>query len=49
MTTLVALNVITASRTIAVAAAAALLLLNAIGLRTVSAAFDRERLVTGTP
>jgi ABC-type transport system involved in multi-copper enzyme maturation permease subunit len=48
VTTLIALNVISASRTTAAASAVALLLLNAIGLRTVSAAFDRERLVTGT-
>jgi ABC-2 type transport system permease protein len=48
MTTLIALNVIPASATTAATAATALLLLNAIGLRTVSAAFDRERLVTGT-
>ena len=48
MTTLIAVNVIPASRAVAVAAAVALVLLNAIGLRTVSAAFDRERLVTGS-
>ena len=48
VTTLIAVNVIRASVTTALVAAAALLLLNAIGLRAVSAAFDRERLVTGT-
>jgi len=47
MTTLIAVNVISASRATALATAAVLVLLNAVGLRTVSAAFDRERLVTG--
>ena len=47
VTTLIAVNVISASRTTAVLAATALVLLNAIGLRAASAAFDRERLVTG--
>ncbi len=44
---LVALNVIPASLATAAVAAAALLL-NRLGLRLVSAAFDRERLITGT-
>jgi ABC-type transport system involved in multi-copper enzyme maturation permease subunit len=47
LTTLVALNIIKASLVTALVAAAALLLLNRIGWRLVSAAFDRERLVTG--
>jgi len=45
---LVALNVIPASLVTVVVAAAALLLLNRLGLRLVSATFDRERLITGT-
>ncbi len=45
---LVALNDIPASLVTAAVAAAALLLLNMIGLRLVSATFDRERLITGT-
>jgi ABC-type Na+ efflux pump permease subunit len=45
---LVALNVIPASLVTTVVAAAALLLLNRLGLRLVSATFDRERLITGT-
>jgi len=45
---LVALNVIPASLVTALVAAAALLLLNGLGLRLVSATFDRERLITGT-
>jgi ABC-type transport system involved in multi-copper enzyme maturation permease subunit len=49
LTTLVALNIIRASLAIALVAAVALLLLNRIGWRLVSAAFDRERLITGTP
>jgi len=48
LTTLVAFNVIKASLVTALIAAAALLLLNRIGWRLVSAMFDRERLVTGT-
>jgi len=48
VTTLVALNVITASLVTALVAAAALLVLNSIGWRFVSATFDRERLITGT-
>ena len=47
LTTLVALNVIKASLAIALVAAAALVLLNSIGWRIASAAFDRERLITG--
>ncbi len=45
---LVALNFIPASLVTAAVAAAALLLLNRIGLRLVSATFDRERLITGS-
>ncbi len=48
VTTLIALNVISASLATALTAGAALVLLNSIGLRAVSAAFDRERLVSGT-
>jgi ABC-type transport system involved in multi-copper enzyme maturation permease subunit len=48
LTTLVALNVIKASLATALIAAAALLLLNRIGWRFVSATFDRERLITAT-
>ena len=46
LTTLVAFNVIAASPITAGVAAAALLLLNGVGWRIASAAFDRERLVT---
>jgi hypothetical protein len=48
VTTLVALNVIKASLVTALIAAAALLLLNRLGWRLTSAAFDRERLIAGT-
>jgi len=48
LTTLIAVNVIPASGTTAAVAVAALVLLNVVGLRAVSAAFDRERLVTGS-
>jgi ABC-type transport system involved in multi-copper enzyme maturation permease subunit len=48
MTTLVALNVITVSLGAGLIAATALLLLNGIGWRLVSAMFDRERLIVGT-
>jgi ABC-type transport system involved in multi-copper enzyme maturation permease subunit len=48
VTSLVALNVIHPTLGFAVAAAAALLVLNGLGWRITSAAFDRERLVTGT-
>jgi ABC-type transport system involved in multi-copper enzyme maturation permease subunit len=47
LTTLIAFNIITASRLTALIAAAALLLLNLLGWRFATAAFDRERLVTG--
>lgn len=46
VTTLVAFNVIKASLVTAFVAAGALLLLNRIGWRVTSAAFDRERLTT---
>jgi ABC-type transport system involved in multi-copper enzyme maturation permease subunit len=45
---LVALNIIPASLVTAAVAATALLLLNRLGLRLVSATFDRERLITAT-
>lgn len=48
LTTLVAVNVITASTALAVVAGAALAVLNALGWRLASAAFDRERLTVGT-
>jgi hypothetical protein len=48
MTTLVGLNVIRVSLLAGLVAAAALLLLNWIGWRLVSAMFDRERLIIGT-
>ena len=48
VTTLVALDIIKVSLVSALVAAAALLLLNGIGWRVVSALFDRERLITGT-
>jgi len=48
LTTLIALNVIPASVAVAVIAAVALMMLNGIGWRIASAAFDRERLITGT-
>ena len=47
LTTLIAFNIITASRVTALVAAAALLLLNRLGWRFAAAAFDRERLITG--
>lgn len=47
VTTLIAANIITASRVIALVAAVTLLLLNRLGWRLATAAFDRERLVTG--
>ena len=46
VTTLLALNVIVPSLPIALVAGAALLLLNVMGWRLTSAAFDRERLIT---
>lgn len=48
MTTFLALNIIQASLGMALVAAAALVGLNGIGWRIASAAFDRERLITGT-
>jgi ABC-2 type transport system permease protein len=48
VTTLVGFNVIKASLVAGLVAAAALLLLNRIGWRLVSATFDRERLIIGT-
>jgi ABC-type transport system involved in multi-copper enzyme maturation permease subunit len=48
VTTLIALDVITVSLVGGLVAGAALLLLNAIGWRLVSAMFDRERLIIGT-
>jgi ABC-type Na+ efflux pump permease subunit len=48
VTTLLALNVVSASLGLALFAVAALLVLNTVGWRIASAAFDRERLVTGT-
>ncbi len=48
VTTLIALNVIKPSAILAVTAAAALILLNFLGWRTASRAFDRETLITNT-
>jgi ABC-type transport system involved in multi-copper enzyme maturation permease subunit len=48
ITTLIALNAIRPTLALAVAAAAALLLLNRLGWRMTSAMFDRERLIAGT-
>ncbi|HEX3786395.1 MAG TPA: ABC transporter permease subunit [Pseudonocardiaceae bacterium] len=48
VTTLLALNAITASFPLAVVGVVVLLLLNRLGWRLVSASFDRERLITGT-
>jgi ABC-2 type transport system permease protein len=45
---LIALNVIHATLGLALAVAAALLILDGLGWRIVSALFDRERLITGT-
>ncbi|MFZ0088369.1 MAG: ABC transporter permease subunit [Solirubrobacteraceae bacterium] len=45
---LISFNVITASTTVAVLLAAALLAVDALGWRAVAAMFDRERLITGT-
>ncbi len=47
VTTLIALNVIHATRGLALALGAALLLADRLGWRIVSAMFDRERLITG--
>lgn len=48
VTTLIAFNVTPASLTTALVAAATLLVLDAAGWRIVAAAFDREKLITGT-
>jgi ABC-type transport system involved in multi-copper enzyme maturation permease subunit len=48
VTTLIAFNVIHATLRLAVLLAVALLLANRLGWRVVSAAFNRERLITGT-
>ena len=48
LTTLIAFNVIHVSLQIALAFGIALLVLNRVGWRFVSALFDRERLITGT-
>ena len=48
LTTLIALNVIPATLVIALVAAVGLVALNGIGWWVASAAFDRERLITGT-
>jgi ABC-type transport system involved in multi-copper enzyme maturation permease subunit len=48
VTTLIALNVIHATLGLALGGAAVLLVLNGLGWRVTSAAFDRERLITGT-
>ena len=48
VTTLISLNVIKAQLSTAVVAGAALLVLGRLGWRAASAAFDRERLITGT-
>jgi ABC-type transport system involved in multi-copper enzyme maturation permease subunit len=47
-TTLIALNVIHATLGLALGGAALLLVLDTLGWRITSAAFDRERLITGT-
>ncbi len=47
VTTLIAVNVIPASLGLALAGAAVLLVLDTLGWRITSAAFDRERLITG--
>ena len=48
VTSLIAYNVIHATLALALAAAVALLILNRLGWRITSAAFDRERLITST-
>jgi ABC-type transport system involved in multi-copper enzyme maturation permease subunit len=48
VTTLIALNVIHATLSLALGLAAALLVLNRLGWRITSAMFDRERLIAGT-
>lgn len=49
VTTVVSLNVIKASLVTGLVAAAGLIALDLLGWRVVSAAFDRERLIAGTP
>jgi hypothetical protein len=49
VTTLIALNMIPGTLGLAVGGAALLLVLDGLGWRITSAAFDRERLITGTP
>jgi hypothetical protein len=48
VTTLIALNVIPPTPGLALGGAAVLLVLDGLGWRITSAAFDRERLITGT-
>ena len=48
MTTLIAFNVIPPTLGLALGGAAVLLVLDGLGWRITSAAFDRERLITGT-
>jgi hypothetical protein len=48
VTSLIAFNVIPVSVATVIAGAALLLVLVGLGLRITSAAFDRERLITGT-
>jgi hypothetical protein len=48
VTTLITFGIIPASTRTALLGAVALLLLNALGWRLVSATFDRERLIIGT-
>ncbi len=48
LTTLLALDVIHPTRTLAIGLAVALVVANRLGWRLVSAMFDRERLITGT-
>jgi ABC-type transport system involved in multi-copper enzyme maturation permease subunit len=48
VTTLLSLNVIHATRGVAIAFAVGLLIVNRLGWRAVSAMFDRERLITGS-
>ena len=48
VTTLIAFNVIHPTLGLALGGAAVLLVLDGLGWRIASAAFDRERLITGT-
>lgn len=48
VTTLIAFNVIQATLALAVVLGGALLVVDRLGWRIVSAMFDRERLITGT-